>query len=322
MPVGRISYFFMEPMSFKEFLVAHKEDIAVKYIESIGLDTAIDDAFHKKLTEYFRNYLLIGGLPSAVQSWLDSRSPVAVSEIHQNLLNTYSDDFNKYAGRIPIDRLQKIFRVVPSLLGKKFKYVNVDREERSKALKQALDMLCMARICHKVTCSSGRGIPLAAEENEKIFKAIFLDVGLAAAVLGVILRGNEKTEDFIRINEGGISEQAAGQILRTLGPKYIDPVLYYYAREQKGSEAELDYLLQIGTRIIPIEVKAGATGQLRYLHQFMAERKFQLAIRLNTEKPSLVKVDIKTANGDRARYKLISIPFYMASEILRLIELS
>lgn len=320
MPVGRIAYLFMEPMSFKEFLIAHKEDIVVEYIESLDLSAPIEDALHLKLTNYFRDYLLAGGLPSAVQSWIDSRSPVAVSEIHQNLLNTYSDDFNKYAGRIPTGRLQKIFQFIPRMLGKKFKYANVDREERSGALKQALDMLCMARICHKITCSHGHGVPLAAEENEKIFKVILLDAGLASAILGVILRGNEKIEDLIRINEGGVSEQAAGQMLRTLEPSYVDPALHYYAREQKGSEAELDYLLQIGTQIIPIEVKSGTTGQLRSLHQFMAERKFPLAIRLNIDKPSLADVDVKTAKGNRAQYKLLSLPLYMTGEILRLLR--
>lgn len=317
MPVGRITYLFMEPMSFKEFLTAHKEDIVIKYIESVGPDAVIEDALHLKLINYFRDYLVIGGLPAAVQSWIDSHSPVAVSEIHQNLVGTYSDDFNKYAGRIQTDRLQKIFNFIPRMLGQKFKYTNVDREERSQALKQALEMLCMARICHKVTCSHGRGVPLAAEENEKIFKVILLDVGLASAILGVVLRGDEDIEKIVRINEGGISEQVSGQILRTAGPAYMDPALHYYVREKKGSEAEIDYLLQIGTRIIPIEVKSGATGQLKSLHQFMAERGFPLAVRLNAQKPSIVDVDVKTTKGDRARYKLLNLPFYMASEIPR-----
>ena len=318
MPVGRISYLFMEPMSFKEFLIAHKENIVVAYMGSLKPDTAVEGVLHQKLIDYFRDYLLIGGMPSAVQSWIDLHSPAAVSEIHQNLLNTYLDDFNKYAGKVPIGRLQKTFHSIPRMLGKKFKYVNVDREERSTALKQALDMLCMARISHKTLCSSGRGIPLAADENEKIFKVLFLDVGLASAILGIALGEGEKIEDVVRINEGGVSEQAVGQILRTLGPAYVDPALYYYAREQKGSEAEIDYLLQIGTQIIPVEVKSGATGQLRSLHQFMAERKFPLAIRLNTERPSVVKVETKTAKGDAAHYKLWSLPFYMTGEILRL----
>jgi len=318
MPVGRISYMFMEPMSFKEFLIANNEDIVVRYIESFKTTDMIEEPLHDKLIDYFRDYLLVGGLPSAVQSWLNTHSPVAVSEIHQNLANTYMDDFNKYAGRIPTARLEKIFRSVPRMLGKKFKFANVDNEERSAALKQALDMLCMARICHKVVCSYGHGIPLAAEENTKIFKVVFLDVGLTGAVLGINLMGSKAIEDMTRINEGGLSEQVVGQMLRTLGPSFVDPVLHYYTKEQKGSEAELDYLLQIGPKIVPVEVKSGSTGRLRSLHQFMAERRFSLAIRLCPERPSVASVDIKTVKGDRAQFKLLSIPFYLASEILRL----
>lgn len=320
MPVGRISYLFMEPMSFKEFLIAHQENIAVSFIESFAPTQKIEDPFHRKLTNYFKDYLIVGGLPAAVQSWTHSCSPVAVSEIHQNLLNTYSDDFNKYSGRIPTDRLRKVFRFIPRTLGQKFKYSKVDREERSGAIKQALDMLCLARVCHKVTCSHGRGIPLSADEDEKIFKVILLDTGLALAGLGVIPRGDEEIAQMIRVNEGGISEQVVGQILRTIGPGYVDPVLHYYVREQKGSEAELDYLLQTGTEIVPVEVKSGATGQLKSLHQFMAERKLSLAVRLNTDKSSLTDLDVKTVKGERARYKLISLPFYMISEIPRLLH--
>lgn len=318
MPVGRIAYLFLEPMSFQEFLAAHKEDIAIQYLESLALETSIEDALHLKFMTYFRDYLLVGGMPAAIQSWIDFRSPAKVGEIHQNLLNTYVDDFNKYAGRIPTDRLQKIFRYVPRLLGKKFKYANVDREERSKALKQALDALCMARICHRVTSSHGRGIPLAAEGDERTFKIIFVDVGLVSSILGMVLKDSEKIEEIIRVNEGGIAEQVVGQILRTVRSSYVDPTLHYYVREQKGSEAELDYLLQIGTHIVPIEVKSGTTGQLRSLHQFMAERQFQLAVRINTEKPSFTRVDLKTTKGDRARYQLVNLPFYLTSEIVRI----
>lgn len=320
MPVGRISYLFMEPMSFKEFLTAQGEEIVVEYLESFPVTGTVEDVLHQKLKDLFRDYLLVGGLPGAVLSWTETHSPAAVAEIHQDLINTYLDDFNKYADRIPTERLHKIFQSVPRLLGKKFKYVRVDREERSTALRQALDKLCLARICHKVICSHGRGIPLSAEENENLFKVILLDVGLASAVLELVLQGNEKIDDLVLVNEGGIAEQVVGQMLRTAGPSYVSPNLHYYVREQKGAEAEIDYLFQLGTRIVPIEVKSGSTGHLRSLHQFMAERKLPLAIRLNTEKPSLVQVDLKTTKGEHANYKLLSLPLYFAGEIPRLIE--
>lgn len=318
MPVGRISYLFMEPMAFKEFLLAHGEELLIKFIEEVEITTDILRSIHNKLLDYFRDYLIIGGMPLAVKEWIKTKSPVVVAEIHQDLINTFTDDFNKYAGRVPPERLRKIMMAVPRLLGQKFKFSNVDRDETAKTLKQALELLCLARLCHKVHHSSGRGIPLAAQENEKMFKVIFLDVGLVSALQGIVLKSVKELKELIRINEGGISEQAIGQMLRTRVLKFIDPRLNYYVREKKGSEAEIDYLIQHVAGIIPVEVKSGASGSLKSLHQFMAERNLKTAVRINSEKPNVVNVDIKTVMGNRAQYTLISIPFYLTEEIERL----
>ena len=107
-------------------------------------------------------------------------------------------------------------------------------------------------------------------------------------------------------------------MLRTRVLKFIDPRLNYYVREKKGSEAEIDYLIQHVSGIIPVEVKSGASGSLKSLHQFMAERNLKTAVRINSEKSTVVNVDIKTGMGNRAQYALISIPFYLTEEIDRL----
>jgi predicted AAA+ superfamily ATPase len=321
MPVGRISYLFMEPMSFKEFLMAGNQTMLAEYIEELEIKTDMPSPIHEKLLGYFRDYLVIGGMPAAVQEWFATKSPIAVSEVHQDLINTFIDDFSKYAGRMPSQRLHRVINSVPRLLGQKFKFSNVDREDRAANLRNALDLLCTARICHRVIHSSARGIPLAAQENDKRFKVILLDSGLASALQGVALKSEADLREIIRVNEGGISEQVAGQMLRTAFTKFIDPKLHYYIREKRGSEAEIDYLLQSGAKIIPIEVKSGATGSLKSLHQFMAERELNVAVRINSEKISVTDIAIKTHIGIPANYKLISIPFYLTGELERLVQL-
>jgi predicted AAA+ superfamily ATPase len=321
MPVGRISYLFMEPMSFKEFLMAGNQTMLAEYIEELEIKTDMPSPIHEKLLGYFRDYLVIGGMPAAVQEWFATKSPIAVSEVHQDLINTFIDDFSKYAGRMPSQRLHRVINSVPRLLGQKFKFSNVDREDRAANLRNALDLLCTARICHRVIHSSARGIPLAAQENDKRFKVILLDSGLASALQGVALKSEADLREIIRVNEGGISEQVAGQMLRTAFTKFIDPKLHYYIREKRGSEAEIDYLLQSGAKIIPIEVKSGATGSLKSLHQFMAERELNVAVRINSEKISVTDIAIKTHIGSPANYKLISIPFYLTGELERLVQL-
>ena len=126
--------------------------------------------------------------------------------------------------------------------------------------------------------------------------------------------------EIIRINAGGLSEQVVGQMLRTIYATFIESHLHYYVREKKGSEAEIDYLIQHGSMVIPIEVKAGSTGSLKSLHQFMAERELTVAVRVNSEKPIITDVKLTTSTGMSAKYKLISIPFYLVGELDRLLD--
>lgn len=317
MPVGRISYLFMEPMSFKEFLDACGENILVKFLEDFELGTALEKPVHEKILDLFSDYIAVGGMPAAVDEWSRSRSPVEVAEIHQNLINTFIDDFNKYSGKIPSERLYKVLVSVPRLLGKNFMYSKVDRSVTPASLGRALDLLCSARICHRVIQSAGRGVPLAAQENHKRFKVIFLDTGLVSSLQGLVLKTKKEIRELARVNKGGISEQVVGQLLRTIPLKFIDPGLNYYVRTKKGSQAEIDYLIQHHARVFPVEVKSGATGSLKSLHQFMAERNLDTAIRIYSDKPLKTMVDLKTTTGEKAKYLLISIPFYLTGEIER-----
>ncbi len=122
------------------------------------------------------------------------------------------------------------------------------------------------------------------------------------------------------INNGGMAEQLAGQLLRTLTPAYIPASVYYWQRGKKGSEAEIDYIIQHENQIIPIEVKAGTTGTLKSLHQFMKEKKKITAIRINSDIPRLGPVHVKDSFGCSIEYNLLSLPFYLLEQIHRLIK--
>ena len=124
------------------------------------------------------------------------------------------------------------------------------------------------------------------------------------------------------INSGGMAEQLAGQLLRSVTPGYVPPLLYYWQRGKKGSEAEIDYVIQHEHQIIPIEVKAGTTGSLKSLHQFMKEKRKMLAVRINSDVPSLASIDLKDSLGSSIQYTLLSLPFYLLSQIHRLINSS
>lgn len=122
------------------------------------------------------------------------------------------------------------------------------------------------------------------------------------------------------VNHGGLAEQYVGQALRLLFPPYVEPFLYYWQREDKSSTSEVDYLISIGTRVIPVEVKAGKTGSLRSLHYFVHLKKLEYAVRINADLPSITQVDTNIYSGERVQYQLMSIPFYLIGQLNKLLE--
>ncbi len=326
MPVGRISYVHVEPLSFEEFLGAMQQEGLVDFLRqySIGAKasapTQVPTIIHDQLMRYVREYIFVGGLPSAVACWADTKLLVHVHETQHDLLSTYRDDFAKYRGRLTPERVEDIWHAVPKMLGKPWKYSHINPDVQSSSLKQALHLLTLAKICHPVYACAADGLPLAAGARERIFKVLFLDIGLVSTALGFSLPGQIEVNAFSLINEGGLAEQFVGQGLRTSFPFYVEPALYYWCREKSGSSAEVDYLLQHGTDIIPIEVKAGTTGQMRSLHLLMALRGWPRAVRFNADYPSMTTVTATTHDKNNHQYQLLSLPFYFIGQLSRLLD--
>ena len=320
MPVGRIGYMYLEPLSFEEFLEAVGKSHLRSYLQNFNWTMDIPDAIHNQLLKLLKEYLIVGGMPAAVLSWHLEQNLNTVNQIHYDLLSTYRDDFSKYSGRLTLQRLEDILNSVPHQLGKKFIYHRANPDSNSSPLKQALELVTKARICHQISLISGNGLPLAAESNEKFFKVIMLDVGLCNVALGLSLHQLSSTDEIALINSGSLAEQFTGQILRTIFPAYVSPSLYYWQQTKKNSEAEIDYIVQHENDIIPLEVKAGKTGSLKSLHFFMAEKNKDLAVRVNSDKPSICAIKTQTSSVRPSNYRLISIPFYLLGQLHRLIK--
>jgi uncharacterized protein len=149
---------------------------------------------------------------------------------------------------------------------------------------------------------------------------VLIDVDLVSASLGISLADLARAEDLVMANEGAIAEQAVGQALRVIDPPFHEPKLSYWARDTPGAEAEVDYLIQQGTHIVPIEVKAGATGTLRSLHLLMAARVWKRAVRFNADRPSVTQVSTLTSGGSHATCELVSLPLYLAANVGRILH--
>ncbi len=194
-------------------------------------------------------------------------------------------------------------------------------DERAKDVRQALDMLATANIVTLAHHSDANGLPLGAETNPSVFKPFFLDVGLMNAVCGICGISIEAMRDRRFVNEGKMAEQFVGQQLLTGCGCHRRPNLHYWLREGRKSNAEIDFLLESASSIIPVEVKSDASGSLKSLHQFVAAKKSPFAIRLDLNAPSLHQVSVSaltSAGIKKVDYTLHSLPLYLACQAERI----
>ncbi len=320
MPVGRIEYFFLDPMTFGEFLCAAGRKPLFDFLRAWHVGEEFPAPLHGECMNELRRFLAVGGLPESAEAFLSANGDFIESErTRQGVLSTYADDFAKYARRVPTERLRKVFASVPRQLGGKFTWAQVDREERSHELGAAMDLLCLARVASKVRRTSGSGLPFGADADPRAFKALFLDVGLASVSCGLRTGDIVGEHDPLLINRGALSEQFVGQELAADRETWEPRELYYWARESASSNAEIDYLGACGGHIYPVEVKSGATGRLKSMHQFLLEKGTDFGLRLNGDAPSWMETDFPASDGSRHRFRLLSLPLYLAGEARRLV---
>jgi len=288
-PVGRVSFLHLYPISFLEFLDASDHQSLIDEILHHPISQPLNSAIHEKLLNLLNIYLAVGGMPEATQNWLNTYDLPTCSKIHHELANAYRQDFQKYATKFQMKYVNLLFDRIPANLGQQFKYTNVSQEYRKRELMPCLDLLSKAQIITKVIKSAGNGVPLGAEADPDKFKVIFLDVALSQAILGLQAKDWLLFPEETYINRGAIIEAFVGQELRAYSSPHTQSSLYYWQREDRGSSAEVDYLLENGNSVIPIEVKSGTTGTLRSMHYFLQQKiKSPYGVRFSSQNYSIV----------------------------------
>jgi len=306
MPVGRIESLYLRPLSFGEYLEASGNAQLRRYLYTVHVGDSIKEGVHRKLLMHVREYLALGGMPAVLNEYLETKSFLRSQEIQTAILTTFRNDFGKYAQRAQHALLQAIFAKAPGMIAQWLKYTKLDAETSSRALKDALQKLCDAGLIILIYATSGAGLPFETHMNEKKCKMLFLDVGLVKRACHLDLELLFK-EDLFLINEGALAEQFVGQELLAYMGKTKASRLFFWMREQKSSSAEVDYLIAVDARIIPLEVKAGAIGSLRSLKLFLEERKIPFGVRVSENPFSFAS-------------SVLSIPFYLMEQLPRLIK--
>lgn len=298
-PVGRVSFMHLYPMSFLEFLIANGYDSLAKAILEYDIEKSLlDEPIHSLLNQRLCEYLAVGGLPEAVQCWVKTKDIMQCAPVYDDLIVAYRQDFQKYAKRQQIKYVDLLFNEISSQLGRRFKFSNVSQDYKKRELSPCIDLLEKANIITKVSHTSANGLPLGAEVDHEKFKLIMLDVALSQKLLDLTVGEWILNPEHAFVNKGEFIEAFVGQeILAYLGP-HSDHKLYYWHRELRGSNAEVDYIVQKNNDIIPIEVKSGKTGTLKSLWLFLDSHiKSPYGIRFSKQKVSVDK-------------KLFSYPLY------------
>lgn len=318
MPVGRIEYLHLGPMTFEEFLLATGKEKRADVLRNFRFGDPILKPLHPALMDDFRDYCTVGGMPGAVKAFVESGSYLAAQRTLEGILATYRDDFNKYGSRVQHDRLHKVFSRLPLMVGQRFRYTNVDPGEKSRDLGTALRMLALARVVYPVRHSDANGIPLGAQTNDRCFKTLFLDVGLLCRACGLDTTDIQTAHDLTLVNAGAVCEQFVGQHLLYSGRSFEEPQLYCWMRQSRNASAEVDYLIQLGTEIVPVEVKAGKTGRLKSVQVFVSEKRRDFALRFNADVPSIVDATAQVPAKTPRTFRLLSLPFYLVEQTQRL----
>ncbi|MCD4772890.1 MAG: AAA family ATPase, partial [Bacteroidales bacterium] len=239
MPVGRVEFAYMYPLCFYEFLDAINEKLLIDFLKNYNVQQIIPQPIHNKLIKLVRLYFFIGGMPEAVKVYAETKSLINTERTHESIIKSLEFDFAKYGTRSQQIIMTKLLKYIPKTAGQKFKYVNFDNSIRSEAIRKSLDLLNMSRIIHIIHSTKTKEIPLEYGVVEKVFKTLFLDVGLSNHILKLRLTD---LENISLSNEGSLAEQFIGQELLCLPPYFTENNIYYWMREKRNSAAEIDYV--------------------------------------------------------------------------------
>lgn len=296
-PVGKVDFLKLYPLSFKEFLMATGNERFAKLLNK--QDYEMITSFKQTYIDALKHYYFVGGMPEAVQSFAENKDFNEVREIQKRILAAYEQDFSKHAPYEIVPKIRMIWNSIPSQLAKenkKFIYGLVREGGRAKEYETAIMWLTDCGLVHKVSRVNAAGIPLKAYEDLRAFKLFVVDVGLLGCMTGLhqrtLLDGNDLFTEF----KGALTEQYVCQQLKTIE----DLGVYYYTND-RGS-CEMDFVIDNGEQIIPLEVKAEVNLKAKSLRTY--KEKFE------------PEISVRTSMSD---YKnedwLVNLPLYAVEEI-------
>ncbi len=299
-PVGKVDFLKLYPLSFREFLMATGNERFAELLDK--QDYAMITSFKQTYIDALKYYYFVGGMPEAVQSFAENKDFNEVRDIQKRILAAYEQDFSKHAPYEAVPKIRMIWNSIPSQLArenKKFIYGLVREGGRAKEYETAIMWLTDCGLVHKVSRVNAAGIPLKAYEDLRAFKLYIVDVGLLGCMTGLqqrtLLDGNDLFTEF----KGALTEQYVCQQLKT-----IEDLGVYYFTNDRGS-CEVDFVIDTGEKIIPVEVKAEVNLKAKSLRVY--KDKYEPEVSVRTSMADYKKEDW-----------LVNLPLYAVEEISRM----
>lgn len=297
-PVGMVNLLALSPLTFDEFLAAADPALFAYYV-SIRKEQPMEQIFHDRLLEAYHHYLIIGGMPECVASWVKYKDPGKIAQIQRELIEVYENDFSKHNGKVNSGRILMVFRSIVAQLAKpneKFMYGAVREGGRAREFEEAIEWLVSAGMVHRVYNVSKAEHPLAAFEKQGQFKLFVFDTGLLKQMAGVdnqaiLLRSDYQFKG--PLTENYVLQQLWGQ---------FEAAPRYYAEKNK----EIDFILQYGTEIIPVEVKGGEKKAAPSFKQYIVDHRPKYALRFSER-------------GYRKDGYITNLPLYLARKTRELL---
>ena len=296
-PVGKVDFLSLYPLSFREFLMATAGERFAELLDR--QDYPMITAFKQTYVDALRQYYFVGGMPEAVRCFAEDRDFPAVREIQKHILAAYEQDFSKHAPAEIVPKIRMVWNSIPSQLAKenkKFVYGLVREGGRARDYETAIMWLCDCGLVHRVGRVNAAGIPLKAYEDLKAFKLFLVDVGLLGCMTGLHQSILLDANDLFTESKGALTAQYVCQQLKTLEGLGV----YYYTND-RGS-CEVDFILDTGGQIVPLEVKAEVNLRAKSLKTY--REKFSPNISVRTS-----MADYKEEDG------LVNLPLYAIEEI-------
>ncbi len=281
--VGRIRSIYMYPFSFDEFIEAQGLRNLVDYKRKASANEPLPQPLHQQLTDLLKTFYLVGGMPAAVREWVETGSYLECGRLHNDILETYQDDFSKYKKRVSPMLLRKVLRSVALQAGQKFTFSHVDPDTHTQAIKEALRLLTLAGLIVPATHTDANGLPLGAEQDDRYVKYLFIDLGLMQTMLNTPASDILLASNVDLVNKGAASEIFAGLEMIKYADSFRKTEMHYWQSMSRNGNAEVDYLTCIGGIVLPVEVKANTRGSMQSLWLFMRKKKLNKAIRTSLE---------------------------------------